>query len=237
MDGTLIEPTRMRAAIARRMAESKRDAPHFYVQTEVAVDALLAVLARRDEDPSLPHATVTVALARACVEALREHPRFNSVWTPEGLLAVEQINLGVAIAIDDGLLAPALLDAGSIGPSATATALRDLAERARSGRLRPAEISEATFTLSNLGMFDVTAFSAIITPPQVAILATARAIERWSFSGGEPSARTTLTATLSADHRAVDGADAARFLATFKQAIEDPETLLAELDEAREASA
>jgi pyruvate dehydrogenase E2 component (dihydrolipoamide acetyltransferase) len=237
MDGTLVEPTRMRAAISRRMVESKREAPHFYVQTEVAVSALLAALAQRNEDPSVPRATVTVALARACVVALREHPRFNSVWTPEGLLEVDPINLGVAIAIDDGLLAPALLDAGSMGPSSTAIALRDLTERARAGRLKPAEISAATFTLSNLGMFDVTAYSAIIPPPQVAILATARAVERWAIVDGAPSARTTLTATLSADHRAVDGVDAARFLGTFKQAMEEPQTLLAELDETKEAGA
>lgn len=237
MDGTLLEQTRMRAGIARRMVESKREAPHFYVQTEVAVDALVALLRQRNADPASPRTTVTVALVRACVAALREHPRFNSVFTPDGLLAVDPINLGVAIALDDGLLAPALLDAGSMGATETAAALLDLAERARSRRLRPAEISEATFTLSNLGMFDVTAFTAIITPPQVAILATARAVERCVLLNGAPVSRTMLTVTLSADHRAVDGADAARFLGTFKQALEDPHTLLAELDEPKEASA
>src|SRR5579885_1134324 len=99
MDGTLVQPTRMRAGIARRMAESKREAPHFYVQTEIAVDPVLLALRRRNEDPARPRATVTVALALACVAALRAHPRFNSVWTAEGLLEAAPVNLGVAIAL------------------------------------------------------------------------------------------------------------------------------------------
>jgi pyruvate dehydrogenase E2 component (dihydrolipoamide acetyltransferase) len=227
MDGTLVEQTRMRVGIARRMVESKQQAPHFYVQTEVVVDRARDWLAQFNADPSSPRVTMTVALARACVVALREHPQFNSVWTPDGLLRADEINVGIAIALDDGLVAPALLGADLLDTPATAAALRDLAERARSQRLRPAEISGATFTLSNLGMFDVTAFTAIITPPQVAILATARPVARWLVSDAGPVSASVMTATLSADHRAVDGSDAARFMQTFKQAMEDPETLLA----------
>src|SRR5262249_7034275 len=149
---------------------------------------------------------------------------FNSVWTDDGLLEADEINLGIAIALEDGLLAPALLGAADLGVAETAAALSDLTDRARSGRLRPRELSDATFTLSNLGMFEVSAFTAIVTPPQVAILATARPIERLRAGGAAP----VMTVTLSADHRAVDGADAARFVGTFKQAIEDPESLLPE---------
>jgi pyruvate dehydrogenase E2 component (dihydrolipoyllysine-residue acetyltransferase) len=227
MEGQLVKQTKMRAAIARRMVDSKQQAPHFYVQTEVAMDGVrdrLETVNAADGN----HATVTVALIRACVEALRRYPKLNSVWTPEGLLQASPINLGIAVALDEGLVAPALLGADELDVDATATALGDLVERARASRLRPAEMTEATFTLSNLGSFDVSAFTAIVTPPQVAILAVARPVERWSFEGGQPIRRSVMTATLSADHRALDGVDAARFLETFKHAIENSETLLPE---------
>jgi pyruvate dehydrogenase E2 component (dihydrolipoamide acetyltransferase) len=235
MDGKLVEQTRMRAGIARRMTESKQQAPHFYVQTEVAVDGVQARLAELNEDESAPRTTMTAALVRGCVAALGEHRQFNSVWTKEGLLQADAINVGIAIALDGGLVAPALLDADRLGARATAAALRDLAERARTQRLRPEELGGATFTLSNLGMFDVTAFTAIVTPPQVAILATARPVERVVLEEGAPTRVSVLTATLSADHRAVDGVDAARFLETFKKALEDPGSLLPEANDPKEA--
>jgi pyruvate dehydrogenase E2 component (dihydrolipoamide acetyltransferase) len=235
MDGKLVEQTRMRAGIARRMVESKQQAPHFYVQTEVVVTGVRDRLDKLNEDGDAPRTTMTAALVRACVAALREHRRLNSVWTQEGLLQADDVNVGIAIALDDGLVAPALLGADRLDTRATAAALRDLVKRARSQRLRPAEISDATFTLSNLGMFDVTAFTAIVTPPQVAILATARPVERWLVADDAPARASVMTATLSADHRAVDGADAARFLETFKQAIEDPETLLVAPADPKEA--
>jgi pyruvate dehydrogenase E2 component (dihydrolipoamide acetyltransferase) len=212
------------------MVESKQQAPHFYVQTEVAVDGVQSRLAELNANGESTRITMTAALVRACAAALRAHPRLNAVWTPDGLLEASEINVGIAIALDDGLVAPALLGADHLDPPRTAAALRELAERARAGRLRPAELGGATFTLSNLGMFDVTAFTAIITPPQVAILATARPVERWTLVNGEPAPISMLTATLSADHRALDGADAARFLETFKQALEDVDTLLAAPD-------
>ncbi len=224
MNGRVVEQTRMRAAIARRMLESKQQVPHFYVQTEVAVDGVRHRLAALNEATGAARVTMTAALVLACAAALRAHPRLNSVWTSEGLLEADEVNLGVAIALDDGLVAPALLQADRLDVRAAAAALRALTTRANSQRLRPAELTGATFTLSNLGMFDVTAFTAIVSPPQVAILATGRSVERWS---GEGSVH-TLTATLSADHRAVDGVDAARFLQTFKHTLEDTATLLEE---------
>jgi pyruvate dehydrogenase E2 component (dihydrolipoamide acetyltransferase) len=231
MQGTIVEQTRMRQGIARRMVESKREAPHFYAQAEVVVDPVLARIAALREQEGAARITMTVALVRASVAALEQHPQLGRVWTAEGLLQPDTINVGVAIALDDGLVAPALLDAGSLDVMDTAVALNDLADRARTLKLRPAEISEATFTLSNLGMFEVSAFTAIVTPPQVAILATARPVERWRLVDGSPQPYSVMTATLSADHRALDGADAARFLGTFKHAMEDPETLLPEQDE------
>jgi pyruvate dehydrogenase E2 component (dihydrolipoamide acetyltransferase) len=206
MEGTLVEQTRMRAAIARRMVESKQQAPHFYVQTEVTTDGI------RERLQELG-VSMTVALVRATVAALRANPKLNAVWTPDGLLQADTVNLGIAVALDDGLVAPALLDADALDLAATAAALKDLVARARASRLRPAELTDATFTLSNLGMFDVSAFTAIVTPPQVAILAVARPV------------RSVMTATVSADHRALDGVDVARFLETFKQSLESKEAL------------
>lgn len=236
MNGKLVEQTRMRSGIARRMTESKQQAPHFYVQTEVAVDGVARRLAELNAEGSGPRTTMTVALLRACVAALVAHPRVNSIWTKEGLLQADEVNIGIAIALDDGLVAPALLGADGLDVPTMAAALRDLAERARSQRLRPAEISGATFTLTNLGMFDVSAFTAIITPPQVAILATSRPGERWAWANGAPRPSTVMTATLSADHRALDGVDAARFLEVFKKAMEDPETLLPQPMHVKEAT-
>ena len=220
MDGRLVEQTRMRAGIARRMQESKQQAPHFYAQTEVRMDAALDRLESLSEAVRI---TVTAALVKACADTLRVHPKFNSIWTKSGLLEADAINVGVAIALDDGLVAPAILGTDALSLPELAVALGDLAERARAQRLHPQEISDATFTVSNLGMFDVSAFAAIITPPQVAILALGRPQERWHMINGEPTASRILTATLSADHRALDGADAARFLETYKAALEQPE--------------
>jgi pyruvate dehydrogenase E2 component (dihydrolipoamide acetyltransferase) len=235
MEGKLVEQTRMRAGIARRMRESKQQAPHFYVQTEVTMDRMLAELQRLNEGDPPARISVTAALVRACASALRAHPAFNGVWTDDGLLHAEEINIGVAIALEDGLLAPALARADRLSLSELAVELRDLAQRAQTQRLTPSEISDATFTLSNLGMFDVSAFTAIITPPQLGILATARPVERWLVRDGEPRQAAVMTATLSADHRAVDGVGAARFLETFKTTLENPELLVPPTMDSREA--
>ena len=234
MEGQLVSQTKMRRAVARRMTDSKQQAPHFYVQTEVRMDALNAMLAEKSKQTGA-RVTATAALVLACATALRAQPQFNAVWTEEGLLQVGEVNVGVAVALEDGLIAPALLGVDRLGLAETAAALRDLVERARGGKLGGAEVNDATFTLSNLGMFDVSAFTAIVTPPQVAILATGRAVERLIPVDGEPRVVSMLTATLSADHRAVDGADAARFLEAFKGAIEEPRSLLSESEQLEEA--
>ena len=167
--------------------------------------------------------TVTAFLLRAVALTLVEHPAFNAAWAGDTLERWDAINIGVAIALDDGLIAPALLDCRDRDVVDLARGLADLVARTRAGKLRAPEIGEGTFTVSNLGMYDVTAFTAIITPPQVAILATARAVERAAFRDGEIVARKVMTATLSSDHRALDGVAAARFLGTLKGMIEAPE--------------
>jgi pyruvate dehydrogenase E2 component (dihydrolipoamide acetyltransferase) len=203
------------------MTASKQTVPHFYVSTEIGMDGLLETLrAARCAETGTPRVSVTACLVRVLAETLVEHPAFNAVWTPDGLIVVSSVHIGVAVALDEGLLAPALLDCDRLNLLQTAAALEDLVSRTRAGRLRAAELSSPTFTLSNLGMYDVTSFTAIVTPPQVGILATARALQRPVVVGDAIVVRTVMTATLSADHRAVDGAQAARFLASFKARVE-----------------
>ena len=226
--GQLVPMTPMRRAIARRMTESKQQAPHFYVSTEIGMDAVLVAVERLNAE-SDERVTVSAFLVRACALALTEHPGFNAVWTDAGLEEVDAVNVCVAVALEGGLIAPAILDAGTLDLRATAAALRDVSGRARGGKLRAAEVNEGTFTLSNLGMFEVSAFTAIVTPPQVAILATGKTERLPRAAGEEVVLRSVMTATLSADHRAVDGADAARFLGTVKAMLEDPTALLEEV--------
>jgi pyruvate dehydrogenase E2 component (dihydrolipoamide acetyltransferase) len=221
-EGSRVErPTKMRAGIGRRMSASKRDVPHFYVSTEIRLDEALGRLAARR--PPAPRLTVTTLLARATVLALQEHPRLNAHWLDDELVVFDDVNLGVAVALDGGLVAPALLGAQRLDLEGTGSALDDLVERARTSKLRAAELTSGTFTLSNLGMFEVSSFTAIVNPPQVAILAVGRARQAPRFVDGELRESSLLSATLSADHRALDGADAARFLATLKQLLEAPE--------------
>lgn len=223
--GTRLVPlTPMRAAIARRMSQSKQSAPHIYLTTEIEVDA---VVARLRAFPEADRPSVTVALVRAVALALGEEPSLNGHWTDEGPVLHDAVNLGVAIALEGGLIAPALLGAEALDLPATAAALDDLVARARAGKLRARELTEGTFTLSNLGMFPITDFAAIINPPQVAILATGRAEARPRVVDGEVVVRRVLSATLSCDHRAVDGATGARFLGRLKERLEAPEAWIA----------
>lgn len=218
--GRLVVQSRLRAAVARQMAESKRSVPHFYVSAEIVMDPLLDALRRlAQRQPGGLRVSATAGMIRAVAGTLRDHAAFNSVATDEGFVLVDSVNVGVAIALENGLVAPALLDCGRLDLLGVAAALDDLVARTKTGRLRTAEMSGATFTLSNLGMFEVSSFAAIIPPPQVAILATGRAVRRPVIEDEAVGARSVMTATLSADHRAVDGAQAARFLGTFRERL------------------
>lgn len=214
-------PTRLRGAVARQMAASKREIPHFYVSTEIAMDCALVEL-RELVSASEPGRRITMSalLVHRLARTLREHRAFNALATEDGFVVVDSVNVGVAIALEDGLIAPALLDADRMDVRELAGALEDLVARSRAGRLRTAELTGATFTLSNLGMFGVTAFAAIVPPPQVGILAVGRSTPRPVVEEGAVVVRQVMTATLAADHRAVDGAQAARFLETFRGLIE-----------------
>ena len=213
--------TPMRAAIARRMVQSKTQAPHFYVSRDLEMDAALDALADLNEGRSREErASVSALLLKAVASTLQAFPSFNAVWNGDTLEWVDAVNLGIAIDLGDGgLIAPALLGCESKSVDRLAADLRDLAARARAGKLRAPEISEGTFTLTNLGMFGVTSFTAIITPPQVATLATGATEARPVVRDGQIVIRRMMSATLSSDHRAVDGAGAARLLADIQERL------------------
>jgi pyruvate dehydrogenase E2 component (dihydrolipoamide acetyltransferase) len=215
-----IEQSKMRLAVGRQMAASKQTVPHFYVSTEVVMDDVLALARRLSSEPGAPRVSVSACLVRALTETLQKLPVFNATSTPAGYVVGEAVHVGVAVALDGGLLAPALLNCEQLDLRQTAVALDDLVARARAGRLRAQEMGSATFTLSNLGMYDVTEFSAIVIPPQVAILAVGRASPRPVVVDGTIVVRSVMTATLSSDHRLVDGAEAAAFLGTFKAQLD-----------------
>ena len=218
--------TSMRTAISRRMVESKSKAPHFYVSTEIEMEAVTAANdALNAHQPAEARVTLTAWLVRAIAQSLAAYPALNAVWNGETLEQVDAINIGIAVAIPDGLIAPALLDCGTKDLATISSELRDLVARTKAGKLKPAEFSDATFTLSNLGAFPVTQFTAIVTPPQVAILATGKSESRAVVRDGAIVARQMLTATLSADHRAVDGALVAAFLGDLKARLESPAAL------------
>lgn len=219
-----VELTPTRRAISRLMVASKRDVPHFYVSSEIEVDDALGYISSV-QAVSGEHISLTAVLVRATVVALRNHPVLNAVWRDGELFLADEANVAVAISLEQGLVAPAVFERDATSIASAARALNDLVSRARDGKLRRAELADATFTLSNLGMFAVTSFIPIVPPPQVAILGIGRMRSVPTYAGSELVPRTTIAVTVSADHRAVDGADVGRFLDTFKSNIEDARRL------------
>lgn len=220
-------PSTMRAAIARRMAQSKRETPHFYLTVEVDLGAALAQRESLNQGLSAQeHITVTDLLVKAAALALAQYPQFNASYQEGKRVDNASINIGIAIALPEGLIAPAVLDCGHKSLAAIAAASKDLAERARGGVLKPEEYAGATFTVSNLGMLGVESFEAIIPPPQAAILAAGAVRPTPVVRGAQIVVAQTMKATLSADHRLVDGAEAARFLGEIKAILEEPSRLL-----------
>ncbi|MBI4297261.1 MAG: 2-oxo acid dehydrogenase subunit E2 [Chloroflexi bacterium] len=217
----------MRQAIARRMAQSKREAPHFYITMDIDMGAALGM--RQELNASLSEEerlTITDLAVKAVALALRQHPQFNAYFLEGRPQLQPRVNIGLAIALDEGLIAPALLDCDSKSLAQLARESKSLTERARVGRLRAEEYSQATFSLSNMGMLEVDSFQAIINPPQVAILALGAVRPQPVAREGRMVIAHIMKATLSADHRAVDGAQAARFLQAVKRALEEPSSLL-----------
>jgi pyruvate dehydrogenase E2 component (dihydrolipoamide acetyltransferase) len=224
IDGrTPVELSPMRRTIARRMSESKQRVPHFYETAVIEMDAVLAGLAEMNSarEPG-ERVTVTAVLVHALAETLVEHPAFNAVWEGDDLMRRTAVNIGVAIDVPDGLIAPALLSCESRDLQSIAAGLRDLVARTKAGKIKAPEWADATFTLTNLGMFEIAQFTAIVVPPQVAILAVGKTIAMPVVREGTVVIRQIVQATLSADHRAVDGAAGARFLGTLKGRLEKP---------------
>jgi pyruvate dehydrogenase E2 component (dihydrolipoamide acetyltransferase) len=215
--------------MAERTTQSWTSVPHFFVTREIEASALnecrekLTPEIERAHNIRITHTDLLVALV---ARVLLKHPRLNASWTAEGIRLHDHVNMGVAIAVNDGVVAAVIPNAHTASVAEIATQRRGLAERARAGKLRPADIADATFTISNLGMYRVDQFSAIITPPQSAILAVGSIADRVVAVDGRPTVRPMMTLTLSCDHRAVDGGRAAAFTSDLAEAIGRPDESL-----------
>jgi pyruvate dehydrogenase E2 component (dihydrolipoamide acetyltransferase) len=218
-------PTTLGRLMAERTTQSWTTVPHFFVTREIEAGALndyrekLATEMERTHNIRITHTDLLVALV---ARVLLKHPRLNSSWTAEGIRIHDRVNMGVAIAVNDGVVAAVIPNAHTATLAEIAQQRRDVAERARQGKLRPADIADATFTISNLGMYHVDQFTAIITPPQAAILAVGSIADGIVALEGKPAVRPVMTLTLSCDHRAADGARAALFLKDLAEAIREP---------------
>lgn len=213
--------TRMRRLIGERMASSKRTAPHFYLSMEVDMTSVEALRNARKQQGTEPIPSVNDFILRAVALALAESPSMNAAWTDEGIEYHGEVNLGMAVAVDDGLVVPVIRNADKLPLEELALRSRELATQAQNRRLTPANYQGGTFTVSNLGMFGVDSFTAIINPPQSGILAVGRVAPRVVPDGDDITVRSMMTMTLSADHRVVDGAIGARFLQRVKQHLEE----------------
>ena len=213
--------------MAERMSESWRTVPHFFLLRQVEATRLLAWRESLRSRAGYEGVTHTDLLVKLCAAALREHPRVNASWRDGKVLASAGVHVGIAVALEDGLVVPVVHDADVLDLHELATRRKALVEAARSRRLRPEDVSGGTFTLSNLGMYGVDAFAAIVNPPQAAILAVGRITDRVIPVAGRPEVRPTLAVCLSFDHRVVDGARGAQFLDTLAGLMEEPAGLVA----------
>jgi pyruvate dehydrogenase E2 component (dihydrolipoamide acetyltransferase) len=222
-------PTTLGRLMAERTTQSWTTVPHFFVTREIDASALIAYREKiltetqRTQDIRVTHTDVLVALA---ARVLLKHPRLNSSFTSEGIRLHRDVHMGLAIAVEDGVVAAVIRNTHTASLAEIATQRRDVAERARAGKLRPSDIADATFTISNLGMYHVDHFTAIIIPPQAAILAVGAIVERVVAVDGKPAVMPMITLTLSSDHRAADGAHAAMFLNDLACAIGKPDKWL-----------
>ena len=216
----------VRAAIAKRMPLSKAPVPHFYVSAEVAMDRAWALREELNRLEGQPKVSVNDLIIKACALALRRNPGVNASFQGQGIRVHHRAHIGVAVALDQGLITPVLRDCDTKPLGQIAIESRDLAERARGGKLRVPEMTGATFSISNLGMFDVDEFSAIINPPEGAILAVGSVVEKPVVEGGEVRIGRLVKLTLSCDHRVMDGAMGARFLQDVKRLVQEPLRLL-----------
>jgi len=220
----------MRRTIAERLTKSYQTIPHITFTVAADMTAVTDLRRRLNERGDRAKVSVTAVLVKVCAWALGRQPLLNASWREDGIHLHEQAHIGVAVALDEGLIVPVVHDAGQLGLAAIAAQVQDVTARARDGRLQPADVQGGTFTISNLGMWGVEQFTAVINPPQSAILAVGRTVKQpvvvETAVGDELVIRPMMKMTLSVDHRIIDGAAAARFLQDVVAALEQPDRLL-----------
>ena len=229
----LVPHSSMRKVIARRLTEARSTIPQFYVSMDIEIDAMIALLATLNaksppkDAPGSYLVTINDMVIKAAAATLRKVPAINASWTGDAMVLYDDIDISVAVSIPDGLITPIIRHADHKGLSTISREMKDLAGRARAGKLKPEEFQGGGFSISNMGMFGVSAFTAIVNPPQAAILAVAAGTKRPIVNkDGELAVATVMTCTLSVDHRVADGAMGANWMRTFKQVVEDPLSLL-----------
>jgi len=227
----LVPLSTMRRVIARRLTESKQQVPHFYLTVDCVIDRLLAgraaLNARSPEKgPGAFKLSVNDFVIKAVAVALRQVPAANASYSDDGILMWDNVDVSVAVAIPGGLITPIVRNADAKGLAQISTEMKDLATRAKDGKLKPEEFQGGGFSISNLGMFGIKEFGAVINPPQGAILAVGAGEQRPIVKDGALAIATVMSCTLSVDHRVIDGAVGAEFLAAFKRIVEDPLAML-----------
>ncbi len=227
----LVPHSSMRKVIARRLAEAKQTVPHFYASIDVELDALLKLRAELNakspkDGPGAFKLSVNDLVIKAAAVTLRRVPKVNASFTDEATVLYDDVDISVAVSIPDGLITPIVRKADQKGLAAISNEMKDLAARAKAGKLKPEEFQGGGFSISNMGMYGVSTFAAIINPPQAAILAVAAGQQRPVVKDGRLAVATVMTCTLSVDHRIVDGALGAEWLAEFKRVVEDPLSLM-----------
>ena len=227
----LIPNSSMRKVIARRLTEAKTTIPHFYVSMDIELDALMKLRAELNakspkDGPGAFRLSVNDLVIKAAALTLRRIPTVNASWTEDAIVLYDDVDISIAVSIPEGLITPIVRQADRKGLAAISNEMKDLAARAKSGKLKPEEFQGGGFSISNMGMFGVSSFSAILNPPQAGILAVAAGQQRAVVKNGALAVATVMTCTLSVDHRVVDGALGAEFLAAFKAIIEDPLSLM-----------
>jgi pyruvate dehydrogenase E2 component (dihydrolipoamide acetyltransferase) len=218
--------SQMRKTIARRLAESKFTAPHYYLTIEVAMDEAMKSRATINTIPDTK-VSFNDMVVKACAMALKKHPKVNSQWKEDVTIINHHVNIGVAVAVEDGLVVPVLKFTDQMSLTQIGSAVKDVAGRAKNKKLQPAEMEGSTFTVSNLGMFGITEFTSIINQPNSAILSVGAIIEKPVVREGQIVVGNTMKVTLACDHRTVDGATGAQFLQTLRTFLENPVTMLA----------
>ena len=221
-----IKNSQMRKVIAKRLSESKFTAPHYYLTIEVAMDNAMASRAQINE---LPDTKVSFndMVVKACAMALKKHPQVNTTWNPDVIRYNQHVHVGVAVAVEDGLVVPVLKFTDQMSLTQIGASVKDLAGRARIKKLTPAEMEGSTFTVSNLGMFGILEFTSIINQPNSAILSVGAIVQQPVVRDGQIVVGNTMKVTLACDHRTVDGATGAQFLQTLRAYLENPVTMLA----------